>query len=231
MNHESIRKNMVNLRNSKNLTTAQVAMILGIQPDLYEKMELGFEETTYEVLSGLSKFYGVDVSVFSQNQVITEPRAERVSTKVVTTYGKTSKIWEVLSLIASALMFVFYLFLPYGHFFASIFGYEFSGDPTFVMLFNGNSAGICVAVFMLLFIIYLITNSIIWATSDKLKQNLYGKISGILNIVSTVLILALFVYVVTEVMVTIGTLIIGFVIILLTVFEIVSFVRRNKLKK
>ena len=186
---DNFGKNLIALRKKHNLSTEQVAVIAGIEKATYEKMELGFDAVTYEVIEKLAKFYNVDVTYFAaENEV--EPEQKQVAPKAVKAKAvepanpKAGKATNIMTLISAILVFICFVIVPV----AIVYGYTvFTWD-----VFNAND-GITVITFvlMLLYAVWALANSIMHISSKKISYGTYGLISKIVNVAFGGLVLIL----------------------------------------
>ena len=223
MTNEVVRANLTALRANHNMSANQIAMICGVSEETYTKMELGFEDIPYEILTKLAGFYAVDVGRLVNEKLVNESHQNDTfgANKEKVTYKKTKKAFEVLSLVFVASMLVFYALVPIGN----VLGYN-------VYMYDYlSSSGISfiVGFFSLLFPIWQLTNSIMMLSSERLKQGTYGKVSKIIDVVVSALMIMLTGIVCSWAYA--NYIFVYFALaILLTLFEILALVFRNKEK-
>lgn len=188
---DNFSQNMIALRNKHSMTTTQVAQIAGIDKATYEKMELGFEKVSYEILEKLANFYSVDITYFGEAHEMPKTtntnEGSTAAKKEKKTYTRTKKIkvFNILTLITSCLLLIC-LAIPLEPR-AGIypFNYVFSGDA-----FNWGTLT-CILLYICAF--WCLANAIIHISSINLDQGKYGKASKITSVV-IISITSLFVF-------------------------------------
>ncbi len=177
-------ENLIALRNKHNLNTTQVAAIAEIERTSYEKMELGFEQVSYEVLDKLAKFYGVDVSYFAQVHEEAQPKQsqekKQSTEKAFGTSSKANKVFNILGLVTAGLLFVWFVFIPIYIGYVDIYGTTIS--LYMYDLFYSNVISIIMAVILLIYPIWAIVNPILYMCSKKIDLGTYGFVSKIISV-------------------------------------------------
>ena len=188
---DAFSKNLIALRKKHNLTTEQAAVIAGIERGSYEKMELGFEAVSYEVIEKLAKFYNVDVTYFAtENEVEIAPEQKQVTPKTAKTKAVTSvnpkagKATHIMTLISSILVFICFAIVPV---------ITINGYTAFTWDLFGATDGLTTITFVLMFIyaLWALSNSIIHLSSKNINHGIYGFVSKIINVAFGGLILVL----------------------------------------
>ena len=188
---DTFSKNLIALRKKHNLTTEQAAVIAGIERGSYEKMELGFQAVSYEVIEKLAKFYNVDVTYFAtENEVEIAPEQKQAAPKatktktVASVNPKAGKATNVMTLISSILVFICFVIVPV----AIVYGYS-----AFTWDFLGAADGITTITFvlMLIYALWALSNSIIHLSSKNINHGTYGFVSKIINVAFGGLVLIL----------------------------------------
>ena len=188
---DAFSKNLIALRKKHNLTTEQAAVIAGIERGSYEKMELGFEAVSYEVIEKLAKFYNVDVTYFAtENEVEIAPEQKQVTPKTAKTKAVTSvnpkagKATNIMTLISSILVFICFAIVPV---------ITINGYTAFTWDLFGATDGLTTITFVLMFIyaLWALSNSIIHLSSKNINHGIYGFVSKIINVAFGGLILVL----------------------------------------
>ena len=194
MSLDNFSRNMIALRNRHNLTTAQVAAIAGVEKASYEKMELGFETVSYEVLEKLAKFYNVDVTYFAgEGQVEQKTNGIKETSAVAPKQPKPVpqgvkgvKAFNILTLITACLLLVCFVIVP------MVSGYtDYWGTVTFFVwhMFGGGALEVIVAVLFLIYVIWALVHAIIHMASANINLGTYGLVSKIISIVLNGLLL------------------------------------------
>ena len=225
MTQQSFCQNLINLRKSKNLSTESCAMVAGISTELYEKMELGFEKVTFEVLEKLAKFYQIDIAYFmEEHEVKTTNTASSVKpAKQNANYPKTTKAFNILGIIFAAMLLLLYALVPI----AFIYSYTF----TFWDLFGGSAVAFMTAFFTLIYILWSFVNQIVMTSSIKTKCSVYGLVDGIVSLALVSLDLVLNFYLLTQGFAEPGFIIFICILGLDLIFAIVRLVKVVKLRR
>ena len=230
MTQQSFCRNLINLRKSKNLSTESCAMVAGISTELYEKMELGFEKVTFEVLEKLAKFYQIDIAYFMEEHDV-QPAAQPVQTaapagKKNVTYPKSTKAFNILGIIFAAAMLLIYSIAPIG------WVYEFGGDFTFwTLLEYGNAIGFMAAFFTLIYIVWALVNQIMMTSSNKIKFSVYGFVESVISITLVALSAVFNLYLLTKGISGTGFIVFICLIGVDLIFAIIRLVLVVKLRK
>lgn len=173
---DNFNKNMIALRNKHNLTTTQVATIAGVEKATYEKMELGFEKVSYEVIEKLAKFYNVDVTYFAQeNKDVLQQGVQTVkSPKVKKERAKMVKVSNILTMITACLLLACFIIVPI---------YSDYGVTVFVWhMFGGYGIAIALVLFMLLYTLWAFVHAILHLSSANIDLSVYGFVSKIISV-------------------------------------------------
>lgn len=172
---DNLNKNMIALRNKHNLTTAQVATIAGVEKSIYEKMELGFEKVSYEVIEKLAKFYNVDVTYFAQENKDVKPQVTETvkKAKVNKERSKMVKVSNILTMITACLLLVCFVIVPIYSDYITVFVWN---------LFEGYGIAIALVVIVLLYTLWSFVHAILHRSSANIDLSVYGFVSKIISV-------------------------------------------------
>ena len=204
---ESKKNNLVKYRKRQNLTANQISKILEINEDDYIKMELGYIEPNFDMLKKLADFYNIDVYDLFNDNVENDYKNS-------TTYQKSLKILDILALsfISSLILYLFiFAILPYEYKYFGILSYFIYSIP------------------------WVLANNIVFVSSEKAKQGLYGFVTKIISMVFSSLFVLVALILLIKYFQTAGFnayyLFQLLLCIVVLVFEILTFCFRKKLKK
>lgn len=228
---DNFSQNLIMLRNRHNLTTEQTAVIAGVERGTYEKMELGFEKVSYEVLEKLAKFYNVDITYFAtENEVEIAPEQKQATPKTAKTKAVTSvnpkagKASNIMTLISSILVFICFVIVPVGDFYGYVM---FTWD-----LFSADGLTVMTIILMLFYALWALTNSIMHISSKGINQGTYGLVSKIVSLGfgGIVLLLEIIFFIRTQTIFAIFLvhMVVALVDLIFNIIKLVSHCKNNK---
>lgn len=182
-----------------------MARVIGVDLEVYQKLELGEIKPKLGMLNRISDFFGVDPTdlIYESLNVESEEKNGEKQDKSTTNENKTkencktaevnkkqtfalSKGWVITMLVVSVIVLAMYFFVPFYH---AEFTY-FVGGSTYTKIYNFSLFTSLIsspvhfdAILILLLNVWMLVQSIVMLCSPDLRTGKFAKVCSIVNIV------------------------------------------------
>lgn len=200
--NENLINNLISFRRQRNISTKELANVLGMTEDEYMKFEYGIENPTLEVLKKLGSFYGVEPASFFVMQpasfFVMQPANYSGKQVKANQYGQMNgqllnqgqyTYSKAMGIILLILAVAFFIFASLEFYNVSISMQYFDQYQTFTQsaslyeLFNADALYIIMLVLLILVAVWDIVDNIL-LLSGKWSRGKYSNVSKIFKLIS-----------------------------------------------